>query len=273
MLGEVGFNLWQPQALSLHPCSSAAPRENFSLSADTARNPGFCLSQTQSWEQEREQTGEEVLGDENSSEAKRGGGWASHTPLPDRMGRRGPSPHGNLSNLYWNVEDSTEWTKHRCSQLPLIFLFYPLFFMCLYIRKMKVALIWVVNAVLVLMNHFYHALNGFEEPRLLHLPIHRKALNSLTQDVWFSFFNSNVLMFWPPGLCCKNAHISWFPLYLFGAVPELSHYVVIQPWPPRGCRRCEACKVQWFTLGLHSYVVYPVGLDKCIMTQGLPRWL
>ena len=170
-LGEVGFNLWQPQTLSLHPCSSAAPRENFSLSADTARSPGFCLSQTQSWEQEREQTGEEVLGDENSSGAKRGGGWASHTPLPGRMGGRGPSPHGNLSNLNWNVEDSTEWTKHRCSQLPLIFLFYPIFFMCSYIRKLKVALIWVVNAVLVLMNHFYHALNGFEEPRRLHLPI------------------------------------------------------------------------------------------------------
>ena len=34
--------------------------------------------------------------------------------------------------------------------------------------------------------------NDFREPRLLHLPIHRKALNSLTQDVWFSL----TIIFW-----------------------------------------------------------------------------
>ena len=43
--------------------------------------------------------------------------------------------------------------------------------------------------------------NDFREPRLLHLPIHRKALNSLAWDVWFSLTNSNLLMFWPPGPC------------------------------------------------------------------------
>ena len=41
--------------------------------------------------------------------------------------------------------------------------------------------------------------NDFSEPRLLHLPIHRKALNSLTWDNWFSFINSN-LLFRIPGV-------------------------------------------------------------------------
>ena len=37
--------------------------------------------------------------------------------------------------------------------------------------------------------------NDFIEPRLLCLPIHRKALNSLTWDVWFSLINNNSWMF------------------------------------------------------------------------------
>ena len=35
--------------------------------------------------------------------------------------------------------------------------------------------------------------NDFSEPRLLHLPIPRKVLNSLTGDICFSFINSNLL--------------------------------------------------------------------------------
>ena len=34
--------------------------------------------------------------------------------------------------------------------------------------------------------------NNFSELRLLHLPIHGKALNSLTWDIWFSFINNNL---------------------------------------------------------------------------------
>ena len=33
--------------------------------------------------------------------------------------------------------------------------------------------------------------NGFSEPRLLHLPKHRKMLNSLTWDIWFSLIHKN----------------------------------------------------------------------------------
>ena len=41
--------------------------------------------------------------------------------------------------------------------------------------------------------------NGFNESRLLHLPRHRKTLNSLTWDIWFSltviFWTSDYLVF------------------------------------------------------------------------------
>ena len=47
------------------------------------------------------------------------------------------------------------------------------------------------------------------EPRLLHLPIHRKVLNSLTWGIWFSLINSNLLMSWLPGLYCKNFYRFW----------------------------------------------------------------
>ena len=60
--------------------------------------------------------------------------------------------------------------------------------------------------------------NDFSEPRLLHLSMHRKALNSLNWDSWFSLINSNLLMFWLLGLCCRNSHVSQLLPYLFGAV-------------------------------------------------------
>ena len=53
--------------------------------------------------------------------------------------------------------------------------------------------------------------DDFIESRLLHLPIHRKALNSLTWDVWFSLINSNLLIFQPSGPCCKTSYISLPP--------------------------------------------------------------
>ena len=47
--------------------------------------------------------------------------------------------------------------------------------------------------------------NDFSEPRLLHLPIHRKALNSLTWVIWFSLINNNFLTFRLPALYCKTS--------------------------------------------------------------------
>ena len=62
--------------------------------------------------------------------------------------------------------------------------------------------------------------NDFNEPWLLHLPIHRKMLNSLTWGVWFSLINSELLMFLLPGFCCKNSYISWLLPHLFKEVWE-----------------------------------------------------
>ena len=82
-----------------------------------------------------------------------------------------------------------------------------------------------------------HQRNDFSEPRLLHLPIHRKTLNSLTWDVWFSLMNSNLLMFWLPVLCCKKPLSSLAPPWplwsgpsehLRGCLPRLSPQKVHQ---------------------------------------------
>ena len=65
-----------------------------------------------------------------------------------------------------------------------------------------------------------HQRNDFSEPSLLHLPIHRKTLNSWTWDVWFSLINSNLLKFQVPGLCCKDSYMPWLLPYIFRAVPQ-----------------------------------------------------
>ena len=47
----------------------------------------------------------------------------------------------------------------------------------------------------ILASHSWDAYesNGFSnEPRLLNLPIHRKALNSLTLDIWFPLIHKNI---------------------------------------------------------------------------------
>ena len=51
--------------------------------------------------------------------------------------------------------------------------------------------------------------NDVIEPRLLHLPIHRKALNSLTWNIWFSLIHKKLLMFRLSGLWLPNFYITW----------------------------------------------------------------
>ena len=46
--------------------------------------------------------------------------------------------------------------------------------------------------------------NDFSEPRLLHLPLHRKALNSQTWVICFTLINNNHLMPTVPALCCQH---------------------------------------------------------------------
>ena len=47
--------------------------------------------------------------------------------------------------------------------------------------------------------------NDCRKPRLLHLSIHRKALNFLTWDIWFSLINNNLLMFRLSAFCCETS--------------------------------------------------------------------
>ena len=58
-------------------------------------------------------------------------------------------------------------------------------------------------------NYNAYQTNDFSEPRLSHLPIHRKAQNSLTWEVWFSLFNGN----FSSGFCCKNCSVFQFLPY------------------------------------------------------------
>ena len=60
--------------------------------------------------------------------------------------------------------------------------------------------------------------NDFSEPRLLHLSIHRKALNSLTWVIWFSLINNNLLMFPTIRTLLQNFYITW----LLPAPPQSS---------------------------------------------------
>ena len=83
------------------------------------------------------------------------------------------------------------------------------------------------HRILALDSWRAHQRNDFSEPRLLHLLIHSKVLNSVT-----SLISNHFSMFWLPGLCCKNSYnilgssLRYFGAasqsYLRGCVPGLS---------------------------------------------------
>ena len=79
--------------------------------------------------------------------------------------------------------------------------------------------------------------NDFNEPRLLHLPIHRKALNSLTWDVCFPLINSNLLMFHRSGFCYKTPIYPGSSLISLGQSLRAIWEAVSQAWDPQ--------KVHW----------------------------
>ena len=83
------------------------------------------------------------------------------------------------------------------------------------------------NRILALDSSGEYQRNNFNKPRLLHLPIHRKALNSLTWDVWFSLIRINLLMFWLPVFVCllvlqKLPYILVHPSLLYDGPSALS---------------------------------------------------
>ena len=59
--------------------------------------------------------------------------------------------------------------------------------------------------------------DDFTQPRLLHLPIGRKVLNSLTGSIWYYLINSNLLT---AIFLLENSYISWFLPYLFRAIRQ-----------------------------------------------------
>ena len=90
----------------------------------------------------------------------------------------------------------------------------------------------------------------FRETRLLHLPIHRKALNSLTWVIWFSLIYNHLLMFrgFPGGSAGKESACNAEDL---GPIPGLGRspgegkgYALQYSWPgefhgpysPWGCK-------------------------------------
>ena len=76
--------------------------------------------------------------------------------------------------------------------------------------------------------------NNFIESRFLHLPIHRKARNSLTWDIWFPFINNNLLMFRLPSLSWKNFYITWIlPSFPQNSSPSVTWDAVSRAWNPK----------------------------------------
>ena len=75
------------------------------------------------------------------------------------------------------------------------------------------------SRILALDSWGAHQRKHFSEARLLHLPIPRKVLNSLTWDTWISL----LVICWHVrllGLCGKNSRISYLFPYLFREVPQ-----------------------------------------------------
>ena len=75
--------------------------------------------------------------------------------------------------------------------------------------------------MLALDNQHVNQRNNFNESRLWHLPIHRKALKSLTWDVCFLWL---VVIFWCVTIffffCSRNSYISRLLPYLFRRAPQ-----------------------------------------------------
>ena len=71
--------------------------------------------------------------------------------------------------------------------------------------------LWMWKHRILAPNHWgAYQRNDFSEPRLLQLPIYRKALNSLAWDIWFSLLNNNLLMIRLPALLYNLAPLLAF---------------------------------------------------------------
>ena len=79
--------------------------------------------------------------------------------------------------------------------------------------------------------------NDFHEPRLLHLPIYRKALNTSTWHIWFSF---NLLRFGLPAFCCKLLYnLSLPPLPPWSSFLRILWDATSQAWSSKNSRQIK----------------------------------
>ena len=95
--------------------------------------------------------------------------------------------------------------------------------------------------------------NDFSEPRLLYLPIYKKALNPLTCKIWFSLINNNLLRFRLSALCYKL-------LYNLTPSPASSEQFLRATW--------ETISRAWSPI--HSYPIKQLsGCDYCFRATAL----
>ena len=114
----------------------------------------------------------------------------------------------------------------------------------------------------------YHR-NDFNEPRLLHLPIYRKVLNSFTWDIRFSLpvvSCSNYLIF-----VAKPLYI-WLFSYLFRAVLYNYWEAVSQASSPQNILKMK--QLSTFRLcSFSSQHMHHLFLGSCFVRQlGFPEW-
>ena len=105
--------------------------------------------------------------------------------------------------------------------------------------------------------------NDFSEPRLFHLPIHRKALNFWTWYIWLFLINNNLWKFQLSGLCCKNSYISW--LLHISLEQSLKKYEIFCPW-----LKSSVMFYKYWSVHLSPPPVRIVFCCCCSVTQSCP---
>ena len=130
-----------------------------------------------------------------------------------------PSSHHITASGQWALRETQDGNKraaHCQAHLAVSHCSHPS--QCT-LRKLKM----IKHRILAPGSWGAYQRNDFSVARLMHLSIHRKALNSLTWEIWFNFINSNLLMFQPSGFVAKSPIYPGSPHFLFRTVSH--HYL------------------------------------------------
>ena len=135
--------------------------------------------------------------------------------------------------------------------------------------------------------------NGFSEPRLLHLAIHKKSLNSLTSDICFFLINNNLLMFKLPSPCCKFLYNLTPPPAPQNRSLSVTRDPVSWAWSPKNSHQIKhnspflGCEyffkspqhhgnTEFLPTLLHSFLdvdlcglrwLHPLGIENCLLLK------